>query len=167
MRAFFSAQLMPAIHFSSFDADGAIRMPVAKDMDPKLLGFVQQVEMVNVGITAVIERAVREGMGMVMEGVHVVPGFTAMAVEGRALVLPMVVAVRDEALHRSHFLVREQQTDGRRPRQRYLANFGVIRKIQDYVLERAGVEETMIVENLNIDGAVTQVVDSLYALITD
>ena len=165
MRAFFSSQLMPAIHYSSFDANQAIRIPLSPEQDPHVLGFVEQVEMVNVGITAVVERAVREGMGMVVEGVHVVPGFTAVALEGPALILPMVVAVQDEELHRSHFLIREQQTDGRRPFQRYVANFEVIRRIQDYILDRAEAEGTMVIENLNIDLAVTQVVDSLYALI--
>jgi 2-phosphoglycerate kinase len=165
MRAFFSAQLMPAIHYSSFDADQAIRMPLDPMQDPHVLGFAEQTQMVNVGIKAVIDRALREGMGMVMEGVHVVPGFTGQGSPGSALILPMVVAVRDEDLHRSHFLIREQQTDGRRPFQRYVANFGVIRKIQDYILSRAEAEGTMVIENLNIDDAVSRVVDSLYALI--
>jgi 2-phosphoglycerate kinase len=165
MRAFFSAQLMPAIHYSSFDADQAIRMPLDPVQDPHVLGFIEQAQMVNVGIKAVIDRAIREGMGMVMEGVHVIPGFTGEQSEESALILSMVVAVRDEDLHRSHFLIREQQTDGRRPFQRYVANFTVIRRIQDYILSRAEARGTMVIENLNIDDAVSRVVDSLYALI--
>ena len=59
-----------------------------------------------------------------------------------ALLLPLVVAVSDPELHRSHFLVREQQTSGRRVLARYLRGFEEIRKIQGFILERAATEGT-------------------------
>lgn len=165
MRAFFSEALMPAIHFSSFDASGAVRIPVGKSLDPALVGFVEQVEMVNAGVAAIIERAVSEGTGMVLEGVHLVPGFTAASSWDKALVLPMVVTVGDPELHRSHFLVRARETDGRRPFNRYLGNFDAIRKIQDFILSRAGEEGTLIIDNTDIDETVGMVVEALYDLI--
>ncbi|GAB4244390.1 MAG: hypothetical protein Kow00129_03900 [Thermoleophilia bacterium] len=166
MRTFFSPTLMPAIHYSSFDAGGAIRIPVGKNLDRDVLGFVEQVEMVNSGVAAMIDRAVKEGTGIVMEGVHLVPGFTEVNVpQDQALVLPMVVAVRDPELHRGHFVIRDRETDGRRPFQRYLNNFEGIRKIQDFILKRAEAEGTLIIENLNIDDSVGLVVDALYDLI--
>jgi len=36
------------------------------------------------------------------------------------LLLPLVVSVQDAELHRSHFMVREQRTSGRRALARYL-----------------------------------------------
>ena len=81
------------------------------------------------------------------------------------LFLPLVVSVQDEQLHRSHFLVREQQTSGRRVLARYLQGFGEIRKIQDFILERAATEGTLVVENISIDDAVGTVVDALYGII--
>ena len=42
MRSFFSATLMPAIHFSSFNAGGAVRVPIAADLDPHIIGFAEQ-----------------------------------------------------------------------------------------------------------------------------
>jgi 2-phosphoglycerate kinase len=167
MRAFFSATFMPAIHYSSFDADEAVRIPVGKSLDPHILGFVEQIEAVNVGVTAIVQRAATEKTGMVLEGVHLVPGF--MEPEGweDALVLPMIVVVRDEELHRAHFLVRDRETDGTRPHQRYLDNFAEIRKIQDFILSRAEEEGTLIIDNLNIDDTVGVVVDHLYERIAD
>jgi 2-phosphoglycerate kinase len=165
MRAFFSSTFMPAIHYSSFDAHEAVRIPVGRGLDPHVVGFVEQVEAVNVGVTAIVERAISEGTGMVLEGVHLVPGFTMQVPWENALILPMVVVVREKELHRGHFLVRDRDTDGRRPYQRYLDNFDEIRKIQDFILSRADEEGTLVVDNLNIDDTVGLVVDELYKLI--
>ncbi|GAB4251066.1 MAG: hypothetical protein Kow00122_08680 [Thermoleophilia bacterium] len=165
MRTFFSAALMPAIHYSSFDAGAAIRIPVGKNLNPNLVAFVEQVEMVTVGVRAVVDRATEEGTAMVVEGVHLVPGFIPMESWRRALVLHMVVAVKDADLHRSHFLVRDRETDGRRPFIRYLEHFDEIRKIQEFILARAEEEGTLVIDNVNVDDAVGLVVDALYELI--
>jgi 2-phosphoglycerate kinase len=169
MRAFFSEALMPSIHFSSYEAGMAVRMPLGPDVDAGLLGFMEQVEMVSVGVRAIIDRAVKERTSMVVEGVHMVPGMLELRAGGEgvsdALLLPLVVSVKNPALHRSHFLVREQQTSGRRALARYLQGFGKIRKIQDFILERAETEGTLVVDNVNIDDAVGTVVDALYGII--
>lgn len=165
MRAFFSPTLMPAIHFSSFDAGEAIRFPLDRGAEPQVLGFIEQVRMVNVGVEAMVERAVKEGLRMVVEGVHLVPGFMPAPPGGSTLMLQLVVAVRDEGLHRSHFMVRERETDGRRPFRRYVRHFREIRRIQDFILDMAEEQGTLVVENTDIDTAVTDVVDALYAML--
>jgi 2-phosphoglycerate kinase len=169
MRVFFSRQLMPEVHYSSFDAGKAIRMAVGKNVSVQLIGFAEQVEMVSVGVGAIVERAISEGTAMVVEGVHVVPGLFPATTTGwgQALLLPMVMAVRDPELHRSHFLVRERETDGRRPFERYVRNFESIRRIQDFILERAAEEGTLVIDNVSIDDSVGLVVDALYELIEE
>jgi 2-phosphoglycerate kinase len=169
MRTFFSENLMPAIHYSSYEAGKGVRIPLGVDMDPHLVGFMEQVDMVNVGLLAILDRAIEERTSMIVEGVHVVPGMLAAtgAKErtGEILLLPMVVAVSDPRLHRSHFLVREQETSGRRAIARYLRQFEEIRKVQDFILDRAYAEGTLVVDNVNIDDTVGMVVDALYDVI--
>jgi 2-phosphoglycerate kinase len=170
MRAFFSENLMPSVHHSSYEAGMAVRMPVGPDVDSGLLGFMEQVEMVNVGVRAIIDRAITERTSLVVEGVHMVPGMLGLTRPPGAggqdeLLLPLVVSVKDKELHRSHFLVREQQTSGSRALARYLAGFEEIRKIQDFLLERAATEGTLVVDNVNIDETVGTVVDALYRVI--
>ena len=169
MRAFFSPTLMPAIHYSSYEAAGAVRIPVGPGFDAGVLGFMEQVEMVNVGILAIIDRAIKEHTSLVVEGVHIVPGMMALGTPGglgaEVLLLSLIVSVQDAELHRSHFLVREQQTSGRRALERYLGSFGDIRKIQDFILGRAIAEHTLVVDNVNIDDTVGMVVDALYGVI--
>jgi len=169
MRAFFSRSLMPAIHYSSYDADKAVRIPLGEGLDSHVAGFMEQVEMVSVGLQAVLSRAKKERTSLVVEGVHIVPGVLTRGKDGGtsddALILPMVVAVEDPELHRSHFLVRERETSGRRAVMRYLKGFEGIRMIQDYILMRARSEGTLIVDNVSIDHAVGTVLEALYDLI--
>ena len=171
MRAFFSESLMPAIHYSSYEADRAVRSPLGSGFDSHVVGFMEQAEMVNVGVSAILDRAVKERTSLVVEGVHLVPGMVSSVEEKErvsdALLLSIVVAVSDPNLHRSHFLVREQATAGRRAIARYLRGFEDIRKIQDFILERAKAEGTLVVDNVSIDDTVGMVVDALYAVIEE
>jgi 2-phosphoglycerate kinase len=169
MRAFFSQSLMPAIHFSSYEAGVGVRIPLGTGFDPHVVGFMEQVDVVNVGVLAILDRAIKERTSMIVEGVHMVPGMLASAGArdrmSEVLLLQMVVAVSDAALHRSHFLVREQETSGRRAIARYLKGFEEIRRIQDFILERAETDGTLVVDNVNIDDTVGVVVDALYDVI--
>src|SRR5438128_10041801 len=70
MRAFFSHEFMPTVHYSSFEAGLAV--PDADD--PLVAGFLEQSRQVLVGVHASIERALQEGWSMVLEGVPLVPG---------------------------------------------------------------------------------------------
>ncbi|MCE5254254.1 MAG: zeta toxin family protein [Actinomycetia bacterium] len=169
MRAFFSESLMPAIHYSSYEAGRGVRIPLGSGMDPHVVGFMEQVDVVNVGVLAIVDRAIEERISLIVEGVHMVPGMLAsVGAKERmkeVLLLQMVVAVNDAALHRSHFLVREQETSGRRAIARYLRGFDEIREIQDFILERARAEGTLVVDNVNIDDTLGLVVDALYDVI--
>ena len=171
MRAFFSESLMPQIHHSSYEAGAGVRIPLGDGFDPGMVGFMEQVDAVNVGVLALLDRAVKERTSLIVEGVHMVPGMLASAGAKErmadVLMLQLVVAVEDPNLHRSHFLVREQQTAGRRAIARYLRSFDEIRKIQGFILDRARAEGTLVVNNLNIDDTLGVVVDALYGVIEE
>jgi 2-phosphoglycerate kinase len=148
MRAFFSEDFMPAIHVSSFEAG--------------VEGFVEQTQNVLVGVTAAIERAQTESWSIVLEGVHLVPGTLPTTVEG-ALVVQCVLAIEDEAVHESHFLVRDVASEGRRAGEKYLRAFGEIRAIQDVIVERAARAGVPVVHNYNIETTIDDVMDLVLA----
>ncbi len=154
MRAFFSPELMPAIHYSSFDAGRVVKAAEAKGADRDLTGFVEQVEKVSVGINAVIERAIREGTRMVMEGAHIVPGFLKEDLWQDAIVIQLMMVVADEDRHRGHFYVRDQETDGVRSLGKYMENLDKIRRVQEYLIERAQKAGVPVIDNESIDDAV-------------
>lgn len=159
MRAFFSRDFMPSVHYSSFEAQlGLTRAEEDLAGDGTLLGFLDQTRNVLVGVEAAVDRALTEGWSMVLEGIHLVPG---MIVPDRAnaLVVQCVVAITDEDRHRSHFWVRDAGTDGLRPLEKYLEGLPEIRLIQEVLLERARRFDVPVIENVSLDEAIGQVMD--------
>lgn len=161
MRAFFAADLMPEVHCSSFDARGAVRIPLPKSADLYRAGFIEQVKSVAVGIDAIVRRAISEELSTIVEGVHVVPGFLDKTHWGEAVVVELVLCIDDPERHRSHFYVREWETGGVRPLQRYIRHFNHIRKVQKYVLAQAEKQGTTVIENESLDQTVKAVMDNV------
>jgi 2-phosphoglycerate kinase len=156
LRAFFSNQFMPAVHHSSFDADHGVRLNTTSG-NALLAGFERQVEQVSVGINALIERAAIERTSLVIEGVHCVPGAIDGLAQLDAVVVQVVVAIEDEDLHRGHFLARGNSQ--RRAVERYLGAFGRIRRLQDYIVERAHETGVPVVENSSLDAALVEIMN--------
>jgi 2-phosphoglycerate kinase len=163
MRALFSRELMPSVHYSSFEAALALTKAEEEESgDAALLGFLDQTRNVLVGVEAAIERALAEGWSMVLEGVHLVPGMV-QAQLADALVVHVVVCVSDEETHRGHFWVRDSSTDGLRALDKYLEGMPEIRLIQDAILDRARRFDVPVIENQALDDAVGEVLDIVLA----
>jgi 2-phosphoglycerate kinase len=159
MRSMFTQDLMPALHTSSFDAARLVKRPTPKGADPVIVGFREQASAVAVGIQALITRAVEEGTDLIVEGAHVVPAFFDEArFAGKAVLVPVVVTVDDEELHRSHFVLRAHEVRNR-PTDRYLDYFQNIRKIQKYVKSLALEHDVDVVPSYNLDATLSQVID--------
>lgn len=152
MRAFFSDEFMPAIHYSSFEAGEAF--PDADD--PLVAGFLEQSRDVLVGVVASIERALQEGWSMVLEGVHLVPGMLPAQLPD-ALVVPCMLSIEDETAHAQHFFARD--AGSQRPTAKYLDRFAEIRRLQDYLVERAEREGVTVIENESADEATAAVAE--------
>jgi 2-phosphoglycerate kinase len=158
MRAFFSREFMPAIHHSSFEAGRAMADDDDEGSEAVLDGFLEQTREVLVGVRAAIDRALEEGWSMVLEGVHLVPGMLPREIEG-ALVVQCVLSIDDAEAHASHFWIRDTDSDGVRPYEKYLDAFDDIRLVQAYILGRARKHEVPVVENADIEHAISQVME--------
>ena len=157
MRAFFSRDFMPSIHYSSFEADRALREP-ERVQDPQVAGFLEQTQNVLVGVHAAIDRALEEGWSMVLEGVHLVPGLVRLP-HGRALAVECVLAIDDADVHAQHFYVRDLTSEERRPLAKYLDRLYDIRRIQETIVERAHRADARVIGNENIDEAIAEVME--------
>jgi 2-phosphoglycerate kinase len=163
MRAFFSPDFMPSVHYSSFEAALALTKAEEEESgDAALLGFLDQTRNVLVGVDAAIDRVLAEGWSMVLEGIHLLPGMVRDEWDG-ALVVQCVVAIPDEDMHRSHFWVRDATTSGLRPLDKYLEGMPEIRMIQDAILERARRFDVPVIENTSLDRAVGEILDLVLA----
>jgi 2-phosphoglycerate kinase len=162
MRAFFSREFMPAVHYSSFEAGRATAEEDADGSEAVLDGFVQQTRDVLVGVQASIDRALEEGWSMVLEGVHLVPGMLPREIQG-ALVVQCVLGIADAEAHASHFWIRDTDSDGMRPYEKYLDSFDDIRLVQAYIIGRANKHGVPVIENGNIENAIAEVMELVLA----
>lgn len=156
MRAFFSPEFMPSIHYSSFEAGKGLKS-VEEEVDALLHGFLDQTRNVLVGVNAAIERSLAEGWSTVLEGVHLVPGMIAPIED--ALVVHCVLAIDSEEAHASHFWIRDIASDGARSLDKYLERLSDIRYLQDYIVERAEREGVPVIRNNDREGATSAVME--------
>jgi len=164
LRAFFTYEFMPTVHFSSFEAGAAAGLPAAETEDPDLRGFLRQAENVATGVRAIVDRAVLERTPIVLEGVHLLPGLLSPETMRSAVVVEALVTVSDEELHRSHFHLRTGEAQqARGPADRYLEHFQTIRKLQSYLVERAQEHGVRVIDNHSLDASVQE----LMALVLD
>jgi 2-phosphoglycerate kinase len=168
LRRAISPDLLPILHKSSFDIKPEdIRMPV-EDGDTVLFGYRAQASQVCVGVEAIVERGIKEGTNLVIEGVHLAPEIILERYKDHPNVCPLVVYLSDEEAHRARFHVRALGTAMRRPAEEYIAHMEEIRQIQNYILRSAVRCGIYAVENLSIestsDAAVAFVANRVYGI---
>jgi 2-phosphoglycerate kinase len=146
LRAYFSRDFMPSVHESSFEGE------------PMLETFLVQTRNVLVGVEAAIDRALKEGWSIVLEGVHLVPGLVPAQIEG-ALVVSAVMRIDSEDIHRMHFHVRDAATGGVRAMDKYLSHIDQIRELQDYIVGEAERTGVPVIESTNPERATAEVLE--------
>jgi 2-phosphoglycerate kinase len=165
MRAMLSQRLMPTLHRSSFEAGEALREPDTRDA--VVAGFREQTAAVAVGVDALIRRAALEGMSMIIEGAHVVPGFVDLESRSdRIVAVPVIVTVEEEEVHRTHFMARSADHAGR-PATRYLEGFDRIRRVQRYIKSQALSHGVPVIPNYDFDHMLAAVIDLVMERVTE
>jgi 2-phosphoglycerate kinase len=158
LRSAFTEQMFPTLYVSSFQADRAVRQPIPHSGDRLIIGFREQAAAVAVGAQALIDRAIEEGTDMILEGAHLVPGFLEGVDSDQAVVVPLVVTVEDEDLHKGH-LYRRGREARNRPEDRYVTSFKKIRRIQKYMVSSARVRGVPTVSNFDLDTTLSEIID--------
>lgn len=151
LRRAISPDLLPILHKSSYRIEPKdIRVPVEED-ERVLYGYRAQASQVSVGVEAIVERGLKEGTNLVIEGVHLAPEILLHRYQDHPNVCSLVVHLSDDEMHRDRFQVRALGTSMRRPAAEYIAHFKEIRQIHDYILESALRVGVQTVENLAIE----------------
>ena len=160
MRKIVSKDLSPVIHKSSFDAHESIRTPSIR-IDSVIEGYISHVDVVNVGIEAIIERSVKEGISVIIEGVHVVPGFIRKDLMANNNIIVFTLTVEDEEAHKQRFYSRCRQPWVKRSLERYMDNFDSIRKTQSFLIEQAKIHDSRIIDNVDMNNTVDIMVNDI------
>ncbi|MGC1120953.1 MAG: 2-phosphoglycerate kinase [Candidatus Methanofastidiosia archaeon] len=156
MRKMVSRDLLPTLHASSFSAWKTIQAP-STFLSAVIYAFELQVSHVAVGVNAIINRALTEGFSLVMEGIHLVPGY----IERRdQTIFHFVLTLTDREEHINRFHARAK--DSRRPPEHYIKDIDEIRQIQDHIVGRANKEKVPVLENITLEETVTQILNRMY-----
>ncbi len=127
----------PALHRSSFSLGGT---------GDAVLDWLETCDELEQGVRATVERARREGIDLLLEGVHVVPMdrlLDAWRQDG-GVAVGVVLRVDDEARHEA--MLREREEASWRRADRYIASLDRIRTIQDGLIDRAKVAGWPIID---------------------
>jgi 2-phosphoglycerate kinase len=155
MRIMMPKQLMPVLHTSSFTAWKALpgSPEDMKEVSDTLLvsGYRSQAELLTVAIEAVIQRALRERVSLILEGVHIHPAFVEkLEKNDDAVVMPVMLGLlKRKQLQRR---IRGRGADApQRRADRYLEHFDEIWRLQSYLLSEADHANIPIVVNSDKD----------------
>ena len=126
-----------------------------------MAGFKDQVGTVSVGVEAVIERALTEGISIIIEGVHIVPGFIRKDLMEKDNVLMFTLTLDDEETHKNRLYSRCRDGWSHRPLQKYLDNFDSIRKIQKYFIDQSIKEGVPNIDNIDRATTIDFIINSI------
>lgn len=160
MRKIVSKELNPVIHKSSFNAYESIRTPAIR-VDAVIEGFISHVDVVNVGIEAIIERSIKEGISVIIEGVHIVPGFIREDLINKSNAIIFTLVVEDEEMHKQRFYTRCRQPWVKRSLEHYMENLDTIRKTQDFLITQANIHKTPVLNNADFRNTIDLMVNEI------
>ena len=149
MRMMMPERLMPVLHRSSFEAWRALPEssgPLEQE-DRIADGYRSQTGLLAVACEVVVQRAVRERVSMVLEGVHIDASTVKRLQDGgEIIVVPIMLAILKQDVLRKRIRGRGTTALQRRA-QRYLKSFDAIWQLQSYLLSEADREQISIVVN--------------------
>lgn len=131
-----------ALHRSSFSKG---------DSGHPVLDWQETCLSVEPGLLATIDRARREGIDLLIEGVHVNPSARLLRSweDAGGVALGVVMAVDEEKAHRS--MLKSRDAHSYRRSDRYLASFDRIRAIQEGLIERSKITGWSVVDPTRVD----------------
>ncbi len=155
MRIMMPEQLVPVLHTSSFTAWKALpgKPEVIDDVSDTLLvnGYRSQADLLAVAIEAVTQRALRERVSLILEGVHIHPAIEEkLSKHDDAVVIPIMLGVLKRKQLQQRIRGRGADVPERRA-SRYLKHFDEIWRLQSYLLSEADRANKPIVINNDRD----------------
>jgi 2-phosphoglycerate kinase len=160
MRMMTSKRLLPVLYASSFNAWRVLPGKQDTFRDSLLVeGYNAQVELLSVACEAVIKRALKEKVSLILEGIHIQPFLLAkLPSDTEAVVVPLMLGVLKPEQLKARIRGRGKQAPDRRA-QRYLENFDAIWCLQEHLLSEADRTQTPILANEERERTIQQAME--------
>jgi 2-phosphoglycerate kinase len=160
MRAMVPRYLQPMLYESSYTAWKKLPLSNNHQMKQEELlidGYCTQADIMSVAIRAVIQRALRENVSLILEGVHVHPAYVENLVESKdAVVIPIMLGVIKRKKLQRRISGRSTKVPQRRAA-KYLEHFESIWGLQTYLLSEADKVNCTIIINDSRDDVLREI----------
>ncbi len=161
MRTMMPAQILPVLHESSFTAWRGLpdQQKTNGEVSEAMLiqGYRSQADLLSLAIEAVMERAKREQVSLVLEGVHIHPAFMEkLQAETNVMVIPVMLGL----LKRKQLLQRIKLRSTNVPDRgaaHYMPHFDEIWRLQSYLLSEADRANIPIIVNESKDKTFSEI----------
>jgi 2-phosphoglycerate kinase len=168
MRMMIPERLLPVLHRSSFDAWEVLPARDTGDRDLAQLvaeGYRTQAELLVVPCEGLIQRAEKEGVSVILEGVHVNPEtFAALSKDREAIVVNVLLAVLKSKELKSRLQGRSSK-EPRRTVEHYLEYFDSIWQLQSYLLSEADRCDVPIISNDDREKAKGEIIRAIHQVL--
>ncbi len=165
LRKILSKDIVPELHSTSYSAFKSLRPIYSSRFDEIILGFENHSKFVNLGVDAVLSRAEKENVSIIIEGEHLLPAFFDEAILSKPNVLYITISVPDSDFHREN--LSSQYT---KEKEELLANFDYIRKIQEHLVNETTIRKLPLVETIKGESTTSKVrklvIDKIVSIIT-
>ncbi len=154
VRGIIGPEYAPALHKSSFDAYITIRDKHRFEGNQEGLisaGFEEHAAFVIPAIEKVIQRAVNDSDDVVIEGVHLVPGFIDIEKYKKVASIHFFVLTTDEEIHKERFVKRAMAI---KRGGKHLEYFKENRIINNYLVKQAIEHNVPVINNLQVDNTI-------------
>ncbi len=164
MRMMVPERLLPTLHISSFRAWEVLPQSgdQAVDMDEVVAnGYQTQADLLSVACEGAIQRAVKERVSMILEGVHIYPTLLRKIPRmDDAIIIPIMLGVLRPKELRSRLKGRGKEVPDRRSK-RYLKYFDSIWRLQSFLLSEADRAGISIVINDDKEAVMQEIVRTI------
>ncbi len=166
IRCYLAPHVVPTLGYSSFEAWRGL--PEVKPLEvehvtdnPVVAGYLSQVAAVRAALEAAIARAVQERHDLIVDGVHVMPpALNLQAAKGKALVVPVMLAVTNKS-RLARQLIRRGRDQPDRGSSRHHTNVDAIWELQSFMLNMAEHNGIPVVVNWNVEDTVRNVLEQV------
>ena len=163
MRLTLTRELMPTLHTSSYMAWKA-RVDDSSGLDPVIAGFRDQARVVGVGVQAILSRCVEENASVIIDGVHLLPGFFDLApYRKEAFIAPLCLALADRDAYEERFANRAVEAPARAVHQ-YVSHLDEILKVQSDIVEWCANEDIPVIDPDSVEDVTSAAVMVVLAI---
>ena len=146
MRLTLAREFMPAIHTSSYMVWSEVGVDDSAGLDPVIAGFREQSKVLAVGIQAILSRHVEENAGVIIDGVHLLPGFYDLTpYREQAFIAPVCLALAGRDAYEERFAGRAAEAPSRAVHQ-YVSHLDEILKVQSDIVDWCADEDIPVID---------------------